>query len=503
MNAKSNLPEELPSSDHDTELLVAMFDDMLADDEFHALTERLRNEPALRRKMLLLAGDEETLRAWATSANSPEAMRSWAIQASSLEAIKALATRRRHPLRLIAAAVAVVAGVVAVAVLWHRPANEVLPTVATITRSIHPEWVGEVSADARTQLLPGQQIELASGQIEITYNTGVRVWLEGPVSAQLPSNRSIRVNRGRLAVDVNGATAKAPPSGEKFAVLTPSARVTDLGTRFALAVSDESKIDLVVYEGAVRTESLAAKTPIPIESTAGQAVRIDLEKEAATPVGQLESEFAGLKQRLYEKTLTAAADHYVRGGEYRNDVDRSREGPRGGILLVKWHRSFNTVRKAWIRFDLAGVDYDSAAPATFVLRHCEPNEERDFRGTVGVFALRPGYQPSPQEQGLAWNEDVLTWENAPGNDRLGRLVNEDHFLLMGEVEIDATSPREPRGTAYEASTATLRNVLQEDDSVTIVLCVIRQEGPSPNLSIAAIGNQDIAGPELIVSLTRP
>jgi len=44
----------------------------------------------------------------------------------------------------------------------------------------------------------------------------------------------------------------------------------------------------------------------------------------------------------------------------------------------------------------------------------------------------------------------------------------------------------------------LRYVVQENWSVTIVLCALSQDGNGPHLSITATGDQQIVGPEQVV-----
>jgi len=506
MTAKPESPMDSPSSDHDTELLLAMLDDALEDAEFDSLMVRLRNEPALRRQALALAGDEETLRDWA--AISPGLQDALVASQSALPGPDgetdlfvtgpSPSKQNRRRFRRLAALAAGAACVLAVAVFWPRPARE----IATISRSMDADWVSATPQGARPRLTQGQQLGLSSGQVELTYDNGIRVWLQGPASARLLSLRSIEVAQGALAVDVSGVDSQAAESSEPFAVVTPHARVVDQGTRFAMSVDEAGEIELVVYEGAVRTDPLVASGANSIESPSGTAVRIDPRTGTSTPTIGLVPKFSEISRRLYEQAVSAKADHFVRGGEFHDFVEVDSGGPHGDVLLMKTHRGFDVVRKVWVRFDLSAIDCDLDGPATFVFRHCEPAKEHDFRGTLAVFALRPGFQPDPQQQGLHWKEDELTWDNAPGNDRRGRLAREQHCVLLGDVYVNCRAADEPRGTAYEVRIPRLRDVAQEDGSVTIILCVRRQDGHGPNLSIAATDNRKIAGPELIVSLRQ-
>lgn len=506
MSAPSERRTGLPNGDRDTELLLAMLDDALGDAEFESLVVRLRNEPALRRQALGLAGDDETLRDWA--AISPDVRDALVTSRSARRglddetdspATRPLRSRRRgRRFWRLAALAAGAACLLAVAVFWPRPARE----IATISRSADAAWVNAVPQGARPRLTQGQQLALSFGQIEITYDHGVRVWLQGPASVRLVSSRALEVAYGVLAVDVSRVDPQAGGSSEPFAIATPHARVVDQGTRFAMSVDEGGQIELVVYEGAVRTEPLVDGSADAIESPSGTAVRIDPTTGTSTRTIGLEAKFLELGRRLDEQAVPASADHFVRGGEFHDCVEADGGGPRGDTLLLKTHRGYDVVRKAWVRFDLSAVACELDDPATFVFRHCEPATDRDFRGTLAVFALRPGFRPGPQQQGLRWKEEELNWDNAPGNDRHGPLVQEEYCLSLGDVPVDCRAANQPRGTAYQIRIPRLRDVVQEDGSVTIIVCVRRQDGPEAGLSVAATDNQEIAGPELIVPLDR-
>jgi|GEM_PF-3549575 len=497
-----NAPGESPTAENDASLLIAMFEGTLDDAQYEALLERMRHEPDLRRKALVLAGDEETLREWAV-AESIGTFR----QEMNDEYFAATVKRsgRRGPLRMLASLTAIAACVAAFVYFNYWPKSE----IATITRSVDVKWTGEAPKPQQVRLLQDQLVQLESGQLEITYDTGARVWLEGPVSVRLRSARSIELTRGRLAVDIDGTEKEEAPDAENasdetdetFTVITPEARVVDLGTRFALSVEDD-KIDLVVYEGAVSTESLKTPEVPPVESQAGDAIRFDSTTGQSEPSKEAELKFADLRHRLYEQSIEASADHFVCGGELSEKVQYNGGGPHGDTLLLKRYK-LGVCRKAWIRFDLSSLDYDVDRPATFVFRHNEPVENRDFCGRLFVYSLRPGYKPNEPSQGIDWQPDQLTWQNAPGNDPDGYLLIPTEVFVHGEIEVDTLDPNQPRGTAYSLTIERLGDILQEDKTATLILCVRNQDGPSANLSVATMDSPDVAGPELIVPILEP
>jgi hypothetical protein len=93
-------------------------------------------------------------------------------------------------------------------------------------------------------LVPPGNIKLKSGKLELTFFSGARVVIEGPCSFQLKSDFRATLTRGRLTADV-------PPQAVGFTIHTPSGQLRDLGTAFAVAVSDSGEADVHVLDGKV------------------------------------------------------------------------------------------------------------------------------------------------------------------------------------------------------------------------------------------------------------
>ena len=117
----------------------------------------------------------------------------------------------------------------------------------------------------------GDRFALSSGLLEITYDTGAKVILQGPVTYEAEANGgylSIGKLTGRLEKGEGGrgkveeaANHKSeiinqkspfalPPS--PFVVRTPTATVTDLGTEFGVDVDREGAARVYVFNGAVK-----------------------------------------------------------------------------------------------------------------------------------------------------------------------------------------------------------------------------------------------------------
>ena len=81
--------------------------------------------------------------------------------------------------------------------------------------------------------------------MEITYDTGAKVILQGPIAYQVESRNGGFLTVGKLTGKVANETAKG------FSVRTPTAVVTDLGTEFGVTVSGDGLTQVHVLRGAV------------------------------------------------------------------------------------------------------------------------------------------------------------------------------------------------------------------------------------------------------------
>ena len=143
------------------------------------------------------------------------------------------ATQPQSPFRItaIAAVVAFIAVGILAYSLWPRPA--VLPVVdqtpaAKIANLTDAKWAG-VSIQPGDTLIAGQQLLLLSGSVEITFNSQVRVIVEGPTELTIVDAAACRLADGKLVAHV-------PDLARGFKVHTPDGTVTDLGTEFGVYV---------------------------------------------------------------------------------------------------------------------------------------------------------------------------------------------------------------------------------------------------------------------------
>ncbi len=133
------------------------------------------------------------------------------------------------------------------------------PAADVAVREKEPGLVGQITGmtDCRWATPPvtpvdagvslGCKYVLTSGLMEITYQTGAKVILQGPVAYEVDSSSGGFLSLGKLTARVENSEIRNPKSEilnskspslqiSKFVVRTPSAVVTDLGTEFGVEV---------------------------------------------------------------------------------------------------------------------------------------------------------------------------------------------------------------------------------------------------------------------------
>ena len=121
----------------------------------------------------------------------------------------------------------------------------------------------------KTPVSLGDRFALTSGLMEITYDTGAKVILQGPVTYDVESAAggylSVGKLTGKLDKDVGGRgtgdESSLHPSSfilHPFVIRTPTATLTDLGTEFGVEVSKEGYTTSHVFRGLVRLQVASA-----------------------------------------------------------------------------------------------------------------------------------------------------------------------------------------------------------------------------------------------------
>jgi hypothetical protein len=120
--------------------------------------------------------------------------------------------------------------------------------VARLTASRGCRWTGDSApAQPDAYLRPGQQLDLASGLAEITFDSGARVILVGPASLKISSAWDAALRRGTIKASV-------PPEAIGFRISNPAVEVVDLGTEFTMTADAKGGAEVLVLKGEVEAE---------------------------------------------------------------------------------------------------------------------------------------------------------------------------------------------------------------------------------------------------------
>ena len=135
--------------------------------------------------------------------------------------------------------------------------------VGRITALADCKWAGGAAESPQVPL--GRKYELASGLLEITYTSGAKVILQGPVAYEVESACGGYLSVGRLTARLETKSEvgdqRSEPANQKsetrsptFSIRTPTAVVTDLGTEFGVEVDRKGETTSHVFRGTVKVE---------------------------------------------------------------------------------------------------------------------------------------------------------------------------------------------------------------------------------------------------------
>ena len=147
-----------------------------------------------------------------------------------------------------------------------------LNVVGRITAMADVKWPDyQTAAVLGANVCVGRTYQLASGLMEITYDTGAKVLLQGPSTYAVDSRDGGFLSIGRLTAKLEKKAEDSNPQSlipnptlstlhsPLFTIKTPTALVTDLGTEFGVEVSKEGTTTSHVFRGSVRMQIVSVQ----------------------------------------------------------------------------------------------------------------------------------------------------------------------------------------------------------------------------------------------------
>ncbi len=174
-------------------------------------------------------------------------------------------------LLVVVFATATVCGLWASGVFRKSSFDASSPYIARLSETHDSVWDNDGSRlITGTGLNSGEEISLQSGLAELTFRNGAKVILEGPATFIVQNAAEGFLRRGKLVANV-------PKQAQGFTVHTDLVNVIDLGTEFALDVSNRQSVESHVFKGRVKLELLNPQGTVLAtrELAAGQAMHID------------------------------------------------------------------------------------------------------------------------------------------------------------------------------------------------------------------------------------
>ncbi|TWU02850.1 FecR family protein [Stieleria varia] len=117
----------------------------------------------------------------------------------------------------------------------------------TLTKVDDPVWERKSMVGDR---LGDEIVRLFAGSVELTFDEGAVVVVDGPIEFRPLSTGQLELRRGRLLASV-------PQKAIGFTVSTPTSKIVDLGTEFEVAVNDAGESNVQVLKGEVEVAPIA------------------------------------------------------------------------------------------------------------------------------------------------------------------------------------------------------------------------------------------------------
>lgn len=369
--------------------------------ELRKLIDRLLEEGGLGRvetsRLEELLKDRQALRYYT------EVMAQESMMAAALDGLAVEAPVCRPVLRFPWRPVALAAAACVVFGLGFFSGRRALPdsgpvagkrAMVQVTGVMGVEWEPGADPGFVAGAATAQRVAFRSGLVELTYASGVRVTLEGPADYSVTDATSGSLSAGKLV-------AYVPAGAEGFSVGYAKGRVVDLGTEFAMDVSQDGRAELGVFDGEVALH-LPGEAPKPLfESQAVMHDESATDRLKAIPLDR-EKFVRRLPARDFRWALSAGGPQQI---EF--DVTHLLWKPSRYRAIFKWIEGYDAVRlhDVELRLDGRPVATDGHEGVTGVLAMVHDNlfelEVKPGRFARGRWTLHATIEPYPREHGLA------------------------------------------------------------------------------------------------------
>ena len=187
-----------------------------------------------------------------------------------IESVKPVISTRREVSRLplYTAIISSAALIIVMLYIFLYPGRA--EVVATLTDEINAQWSDPTMQFNINRELRVGSFELLKGFVEITFDKGAEVVVQGPAIIDIETDNQLFLHYGKVF-------SRVPKESTGFTIRTPDATVVDYGTEFGVQVSKDGRTEAHVTVGKVDLRS--GSDPRVFEKsmrlTAGQAGMVD------------------------------------------------------------------------------------------------------------------------------------------------------------------------------------------------------------------------------------
>lgn len=398
-------PEELHT------LIDALLDGDITEADFLRLDAELHVDPAARRAYY----ERQKLHLLLTNEAQRDAGR------KTTPPVSVAARRPVFSSNLLALAAALVALFSVTALVWQSVhESDVAQTeeahaagYAVLAGQSDPVWAYKTPI-TEGDLIPAGPLHLQSGIARLELFSGVSVVLEGDAEFEILSDMEMKVSRGKIR-------ARVPEAATGFRIHTPDGDVVDLGTEFALDLSD-ARSEVHVLDGEIEWHPENAAMQ---RMTEGQAVR----KLATGPDEKINADparFIGIDE-LHQR---ADASRLQRRQQW---LDFSRKLSTDPRVVVHYRMADSALDQRRVTNHAAATMNGAiVAAASATDRFGQPASALDFSPTGSRVRLQV-----PEELGSL---TFVTWVKINSLDRLynslfltdGHDLGEPHWQIMND-----------------------------------------------------------------------
>jgi hypothetical protein len=172
-----------------------------------------------------------------------------------------------------------------------------MQSVGRITGMVDCQWVQSIEPGVLSPALNprlsslvslGDRFALASGLMEIAYDSGAKVILQGPCTYEVESRAGGFLSVGKLTANVEKKTHQSNPQSltpnpslptthyPLFTIKTPTATVMDLGTEFGVEVDKRGTTTSHVFRGSVQLAVVKGGSAPPMILAANESARVEI-----------------------------------------------------------------------------------------------------------------------------------------------------------------------------------------------------------------------------------